>query len=103
MKKLLFLTIFSAIFAIPVPAQNAGLNIIPQPKSVTLRKGEFKLNYKTKIVATDDEGRRSAGILIDKIDDCLTNLLGEKGLDESSEPNAFGYYIESLIDKFYVG
>ena len=39
---------------------------------------------------------------IDEITDCLTDLLCEKGLDETDEPNAFGYYIESLIDKFSV-
>lgn len=39
---------------------------------------------------------------IDKIDELLTDLLCQKGLDESDEPNAFGYYIESLIDKFHV-
>jgi hypothetical protein len=65
MKKLSFLTIFSAIFAISISAQNAELNIIPQPKSATRRKGEFKLNDKTKIVAADEPGRRSAGIFND--------------------------------------
>ncbi len=57
--------LFSVIFTFSVSAQNAGLNIIPQPKSVNFSKGNFKLNYKTKIVATDDAGRRSAGILND--------------------------------------
>ncbi len=46
-------------------AQNAGLNIIPQPKSVVRQKGEFKLNYKTKIAAFDKESQESAAVLND--------------------------------------
>jgi hexosaminidase len=65
MKKLIFFLLFSAILTVSVAAQSGELNIIPQPKSVIRHKGEFKLNYKTKIVATDDAGRKSAGILND--------------------------------------
>lgn len=39
---------------------------------------------------------------IDKIHNCLTDLLCQKGLEENDEPNAFGYYVEDLIDKFYI-
>ena len=65
MKTLIFCLLFSAIFTVAAFAQNAGLNIIPQPKSVERGTGEFKLNYKTKIVAVDDTGRKLAGILND--------------------------------------
>jgi len=65
MKTLFFFSLFSIISTVAVFAQSAELNIIPQPKSMTRLKGEFKLNFKTKIVATDDAGRKSAGILND--------------------------------------
>lgn len=39
---------------------------------------------------------------IDKITDCLLELFCDKGLAQSDEPNAFGYYIESLIDTFSI-
>lgn len=65
MKTLFFFSLFSIISTVAVFAQSAELNIIPQPKSMTRLKGEFKLNYKTKIVATDEQGRKSAGILND--------------------------------------
>src|SRR6185369_9727081 len=65
MKTLIFFLLFSVIFTASARAQNSELNIIPQPKSVKQQKGEFKLNYKTKIVATDEAGRKSAGILND--------------------------------------
>lgn len=65
MKNLLFAFIFCLFSGSIVFAQTTELNLIPQPKSVTRTKGEFKLNYKTKIVATDEIGRKSAGILND--------------------------------------
>lgn len=65
MKKLTLFFILMLVFCSIVSAQSNELNIIPQPKSVKLQKGEFKLNYKTKIVATDETGRKSAGILND--------------------------------------
>lgn len=43
-------------------AQSGDLNIIPQPKSVERLDGEFELNQKTRLVATDEEGRRLAEI-----------------------------------------
>ncbi len=30
--------------------------------------------------------------------DGLSNLLSEKGVDKDSEPNEFGYFVESIID-----
>lgn len=65
MKNLIFAFIFCMFLSVFVFAQNTELNIIPQPKSLTKTNGEFKLNYKTKIVATDETGRKSAGILND--------------------------------------
>src|SRR5438552_13098132 len=46
-------------------AQTAAIDIIPKPQSVTIGQGSFVLNHKTKIVATDESGRRIAGILND--------------------------------------
>lgn len=65
MKKLTLFFILTLVFCSIVSAQSNELNIIPQPKSVKFQKGEFKLNYKTKIVATNEIGRKSAGILND--------------------------------------
>ncbi len=65
MKNLVFALMLGLFFGLTVCAQTAGLNIIPQPKSVVRTTGEFKLSYKTKIVATDEAGRCSAGILND--------------------------------------
>ena len=42
------------------------INIVPKPKSVQLTRGlPFEFNYKTKIVATDESGRKLAGYLND--------------------------------------
>jgi hexosaminidase len=65
MKNLCFAFIFGLFLFSMTSAQSGELSIIPQPKSLTRLKGEFKLSYKTKIVATDDAGRASAGILND--------------------------------------
>jgi len=68
MKNLFFAFTFGLFFSFMVSmvsAQTAELNIIPQPRSMKRLKGEFKFNFKTKIVATDDAGRKSAGILND--------------------------------------
>ncbi len=65
MKNLFFAFILGLFLCSMMSAQTAELNIIPQPKSMTRLKGEFKFNFKTKIVATDDAGRKSAGILND--------------------------------------
>jgi hexosaminidase len=46
-------------------AQRADINIIPKPQKVEAREGTFKLDHKTKIVATDDAGRRIAHLFND--------------------------------------
>lgn len=65
MKKLIFVSLLCLVFCLSIFGQNGELNIIPQPKSVSRIKGEFKLTQKTKIVARDDAGRRSAAALND--------------------------------------
>jgi len=65
MKNLTLAFIFWVYLSSMIFAQNSELNIIPQPKSVQKLKGEFNFNLKTKIVATDETGRKSAGILND--------------------------------------
>ncbi len=98
MKNLYFAIICGLFSCSIICAQTAGLNIIPQPKSLTPLKGEFKLNYKTKIVATDDAGRKSAGIL----NDLLTKHYGFK-LEYTEKPqknNAIVFMTQGFpIDK----
>jgi hexosaminidase len=65
MKNLFIAFIFGLFFCSPIFAQTGELNIIPRPKLMKRTEGEFKLNFKTKIVATDEAGRKSAGILND--------------------------------------
>ena len=62
-------------------AQTTEINIIPKPQKVEIRNGSFKLDRKTKIVATDDAGRRIAGIL----NDLLQRNYGFK-LDTTKKP-----------------
>lgn len=54
-----------SFFCLSGLAQNGELNIIPQPKSAIIRKGTFKLNYKTKIVISDRKALESAAFLND--------------------------------------
>ncbi len=65
MKQLIYAIAICLIFSAASFAQTAEISIIPQPKSLTRIKGEFRFSRKTKIVASDDMGRRSAGILND--------------------------------------
>lgn len=65
MKKLIYAFVVSIIFCVPVFAQNAALNIIPQPKSVRSQIGAFEFNHKTKIVTLDEESRPLAAFLND--------------------------------------
>ena len=65
MKTLIFFFAFSVIFTASAFSQSGGLNVIPLPKTMNRMKGEFKLNFKTKIEATDEIGRRTATILND--------------------------------------
>lgn len=62
-------------------AQPGEINIIPKPQSVKVMTGQFNLDKKTKIVATDDPGRRIAGLL----NDFLTKSYGLK-LEVTSRP-----------------
>lgn len=64
MKKftLTLLVVFAAhLFAFA----QSEISIVPQPKSINRLKGEFKFSRKTKLVAADDEGRKSAEFLND--------------------------------------
>lgn len=54
-----------AFFVSGAFAQRGEFNIVPQPKSIKRLQGEFELNFKTKIIAADDTGRKSAGVLND--------------------------------------
>lgn len=65
MNNLLLLSLLSLVCCLSVFAQSNEISIIPQPKSVTRTKGDFKLNYKTKIVAGDGAGQRMAGVFND--------------------------------------
>ena len=65
MKTLIFLSVIFVFFTASAFAQNSGLNIIPQPKSMTRLQGEFKLNKKTKIVTGDMAGDKLAETLND--------------------------------------
>lgn len=65
MKILIFSFLFLIFLSSIGAAQKSEINIIPQPKSLQKLQGEFKLNYKTKIIANDDVSRNSAGILND--------------------------------------
>lgn len=96
MKNLSFAFIFGLFLCFMVNAQNTELNIIPQPKSINFSKGNFKLNYKTKIAATDDAGRKSAGIL----NDLLMKHYGFKleYTDKPQKKNAITFLPQSPSD-----
>ncbi len=54
------------IFLCVISSFSQSINIVPKPKTVELARGlPFEFNYKTKIVATDEIGRKSAGVLND--------------------------------------
>src|SRR5690348_10078641 len=64
--KIVFLSIF--LFCLQTAfAQNSSpaLNIIPEPVSVSVAKGQFTLTKKTVIAARDEEDRKTAKILND--------------------------------------
>ena len=67
MKKLFLLAVFCLFATSFTFSQNTELSIIPQPKSITRLKGEFKLSRKTKIyvINSDAASRKSAAILND--------------------------------------
>jgi hexosaminidase len=65
MKKIFLLITLGLFLCTFAFAQKCEVNVIPQPKTVNCGDGNFKLTYKTKIVAGDEAGRKSAGILND--------------------------------------
>ncbi len=65
MKYTLFAAAFCLLFSCIVSAQTDEINIIPKPQSVKRGDGKFRFSRKTKIVATDEAGVKTAGILND--------------------------------------
>ncbi len=96
MKKIIFLIAICLFCGSFVFAQTGELNIVPQPKSVVKSKGEFNFDYKTKIVATDETGRKSAGIL----NDLLMKNYGFKleYTDKSQKKNAIIFAPQNVPD-----
>lgn len=78
------------MFAGFVFAQSGEINIIPKPASVERGSGHFQLDRKTKIVATDEIGRKMASLL----NDILMNSYGFKLRIASKSPTA--NYIQFL-------
>lgn len=68
--------------------QDGEISIVPQPKSLKRLKDDFKLSYKTKIVATDEIGRKSAGVLNDLLMKNYGFKLEINSNSEQSEKNA---------------
>ena len=96
MKKNIFLAAICLFCAAFTFAQTGELNIVPQPKSAVKSKGEFKFDYKTKIVATDETGRKSAGIL----NDLLMKNYGFKleYTDKTPKKNAIIFAPQNISD-----
>jgi hexosaminidase len=66
MKKIFFsLFLIVSLGVVFVSAQTVSVNIVPRPASVKMLGGSFKLNTKTQIAASDDNGRRMASFLND--------------------------------------
>lgn len=63
MKNLIMLVVFCFAACSFASAQNDLVNIIPKPQSVKISDGQFKLSTKTKIVAADEQSRKSAALL----------------------------------------
>jgi hexosaminidase len=56
-------TILAFILALSITCFSQQINIIPQPVSVVTKPGTFTITKKTKIVAKDDEDRKTANLL----------------------------------------
>src|SRR5262245_49950990 len=100
MKTFIFFSAIFVIFTMSALAQTNGLNIIPQPSSVNRMNGEFKFSRKTKIVATDDAGRKSAAVL----NELLVKNYGFK-LDVTDKPpkkNAIVFSPSGLPDTMHI-
>src|SRR5437868_1154862 len=64
MNRLLLAVIFAMmILSVSVIAQNDEINIIPKPFFVKGENGSFKINRKTKIIATNESSRKLGKIL----------------------------------------
>ncbi|MBE7517074.1 MAG: family 20 glycosylhydrolase [Chloracidobacterium sp.] len=64
--KNLFAAVALSLLLVSVNFAKANeINIIPRPNYVKAGEGNFTLDHKTKIVATNKEGRKSAGVLND--------------------------------------
>ncbi len=66
MKRALLFATLALTLSFACPAQVTDLPaIVPSPKSIVKRAGDFKLNYKTKIVTLDREAQEMASFLND--------------------------------------
>lgn len=65
--KIVVIVLFSAVFCpFLIKAQTAGRpDIVPRPKSLTAKSGEFAFGFKTKIVTLDKESQEMASFLND--------------------------------------
>lgn len=81
MKRIVSLAVAAFVFAVSAFPQTGEINIIPKPRSIKPEAGQFMIDRKTKIVVTDDAGRRAA--------DALNGLLQRNynlKLDSTSKP-----------------
>lgn len=90
MKHFFLAIAISLFFSLGAFAQGDEINIVPKPTSVTKSDGTFIFNQKTKLYATDEEGRKAAGIL----NDLLLARYGFKLEFTSKEPK--DNYIEFM-------
>ena len=61
-----FLLLIVSIFLVSsAAAAQSGVSLVPKPLEMQVGAGEFSLNFKTRIVATDEEGRQLASYLND--------------------------------------
>lgn len=60
------LTLLLAL-GVSLPSSAQSLNIIPQPNEVSLRKGHFVLDARTRLLATDSAGKQAAHYLAEKL------------------------------------
>ncbi|MGC2234636.1 MAG: family 20 glycosylhydrolase [Pyrinomonadaceae bacterium] len=104
MKKILFILALLFSSGEFVSAQTAEVAIIPKPSSLKRLKGEFRLGLKTKIVADDEQSRKSAALLNDLL---LKNFNFKlEVVDKSPKKNAIKFLpaswaIGSMPDEAY--
>ena len=64
MKSLSIIVLFvSVVFSAAVVGQAYEINIIPKPRKIEIGEGRFLLSKSTKIIATNDSGRKSADLI----------------------------------------